>query len=532
VIVDLATQSDANPERRADIVIVGAGIAGLFLASSLRAKNIRVVVLESGSAEQKFEVHPLNRVVQLGDEYSGATKGRFRCVGGTSTRWGGALIPFSASDLHARPYLGLAGFPVGIDAVESYLPQVEKLFGVDDGSYDEEFVRKNGIKHVPIGDPDFRTRFAKWPPFRNRNVALLFRSTIASDPSVQIWINSTVTSFAVSPESGRITSVTGSCDGDRSITIQSSFVVICAGAIETTRLLLLLNRQYGGKIFQGCDALGRFFHDHISIAAAEIRAKQVFALNRMAGFRFLGAAMRSLRFELSPAAQVRERVGSAFGHISFKTDNLTGFDLLRQFLRSKQRNEPFRQGIAWEMLRELPFLSRLAFWRLAYGQLLWPVPATYELHVVAEQLPRATNRITLSSEVDCFGLPLAAIDWRIEPEDLKTFGVFGRCFERFWKENRLSDVGDLEWTDPSSRILSTHMPTTDVFHPGGSTRMGTDRVNAIVDSNLRSFHLRNLWVSSTSVFPSGGGENPTLMLILFTMRLADHLRGRLVDQAS
>jgi choline dehydrogenase-like flavoprotein len=142
-------------------------------------------------------------------------------------------------------------------------------------------------------------------------------------------------------------------------------------------------------------------------------------------------------------------------------------------------------------------------------------------------LPRASNFICLSPEKDCFGLPIAAIQWHIGREDLKPFEVFKRRFKEFWNRHGLLNVGELDWMyDPEvSQRLST-----DVFHPGGSTRMGIDRREAVVDSNLRSFEVPNLWVSSTSVFPSGGGENPTLMLILFTMRLADHLSNRIKAQ--
>jgi choline dehydrogenase-like flavoprotein len=71
---------------------------------------------------------------------------------------------------------------------------------------------------------------------------------------------------------------------------------------------------------------------------------------------------------------------------------------------------------------------------------------------------------------------------------------------------------------------------SDIFHPGGSTRMGRNPRTAVVDENLRTFAIKNLWVASTSVFPSGASANPTFMLILMTLRLADHLaqqhRGR------
>ena len=527
MIEDLARQADAHRTCETDVVIIGAGIAGLILATRLRRKNVRVAILESGAREQSADTHPLNRTVQLGAAYSGASHGRFRCLGGTSTRWGGALIPFIDHDLAARPYLGLSGFPVGGAALRPYLAEAEKLFGVDGGSYDEDFVRQIGATaYVPTNDTDVIVRFAKWPAFKSRNVAALLSSSIERDQGLEIWINSTATKFDVSTENGRIISVTGCGEGKRSITIAAKCVVICAGAIKSTRLLLLLDRQHDKKIFADCNALGRFFNDHISMSIANIKAKQIVKLNRMAGFRFLGSAMRSLRFELSAAVQEQAAIGSAFGHISFRTDKETGFDALRNFLRSQQRSKTIPLSALMAALRDVPYLAKMAVWRIIYNQLLWPTPAKYELHVVAEQLPRANNYIALASENDCFGLPLAAVRWQIEPQDLRTFAIFKRHFDEFWNRHGLRDVGELDWTLSADSSIGD-MAHTDVYHPGGSTRMGTDRHDAVLDANLRCFAVPNLWIASTSAFPSGGGENPTLMLILFTMRLADHLSGKL-----
>ena len=130
MIIDLA-EADVTNEIEADIAIVGAGIAGLLLATRLRKHGVRVIVLESGGYKQDESTHPLNRVVQLGQEYRGATEGRFRCLGGTSTRWGGALIPFLPDDMLSRPHLDLPAWPLDIAALETYLREVEYLFGVD-----------------------------------------------------------------------------------------------------------------------------------------------------------------------------------------------------------------------------------------------------------------------------------------------------------------------------------------------------------------------------------------------------------------
>jgi choline dehydrogenase-like flavoprotein len=47
--------------------------------------------------------------------------------------------------------------------------------------------------------------------------------------------------------------------------------------------------------------------------------------------------------------------------------------------------------------------------------------------------------------------------------------------------------------------------------------------DGVVDEQLRLFGTENVYVASTSVFPTGGTANPTLMLIALTLRLADHL---------
>ena len=526
MIVDLANQAIDHRNIETDVLIVGAGIAGLVLADRLRRKNVRVTILESGGRDPSTDGDPLNQVIQLGDPYTGATQGRSRCLGGTSTMWGGALLPFLTNDLAARPYLGLPAFPVRMEELAPYLPEVDKLFGLDSGSYEEEFVRQIGAsRRVPTGDDDFQVRFAKWPPFKNRNLALLLSKMLADDADLEVSVNSTVTEFEMS-EGGRVTLVTARHESGRSVTVGAKRIVICAGAIETTRLLLLLDRQHESRIFQECEALGRYFYDHISLPVAEIEPRDVNRLNRMAGFRFVGSTMRSLRFELTPRAQSSEGVGSAFGHISFRTTGSTGFDALRQFMRFQQRTGRIELCQLLSVVSELPYFVRVGFWRAFHRQLLWPRPAVYELHVVAEQLPKASNRVTLSVQRDVLGLPVAAIDWRVTSEDWRTFAVFGKRFDSFWTRRGLQAIGTLKWLNQANEGSGAPASQTDVYHPGGSTRMGADPRTSVLDPNLKVFGISNLWTASTAAFPSGGGANPTLTLILFVMRLADHLASR------
>ena len=112
-------RDDGRTEITAKVCIIGAGIAGLLTAWRLNSKGIPAVLLESGPRDADDAVHPLNAVEQLGQDYKGATRGRFRCLGGTSTRWGGQLVPIAPDAMEPRPYLGLPGWPVSADELSS-----------------------------------------------------------------------------------------------------------------------------------------------------------------------------------------------------------------------------------------------------------------------------------------------------------------------------------------------------------------------------------------------------------------------------
>jgi choline dehydrogenase-like flavoprotein len=67
--------------------------------------------------------------------------------------------------------------------------------------------------------------------------------------------------------------------------------------------------------------------------------------------------------------------------------------------------------------------------------------------------------------------------------------------------------------------------TGPAAHNMGLTRMGADPASSVVDADCRTHDLDNLWVAGSSVFPTGGGMNPTLTIAALSVRLAEHLDG-------
>jgi choline dehydrogenase-like flavoprotein len=53
--------------------------------------------------------------------------------------------------------------------------------------------------------------------------------------------------------------------------------------------------------------------------------------------------------------------------------------------------------------------------------------------------------------------------------------------------------------------------------------MGHDPKTSVVDKDCRVHGVENLYVASSSVFPTGGHANPTLLATALGVRLAEHL---------
>jgi len=492
----------------------------MVVASRLKQRGIRTLVVESGPERAGAEPNPLNEVVLEGQPYRACIEGRHRELGGTSVLWGGAMLPFLPCDVGPHTAGWHLDWPITFEDLACEFAEIEQIFRLPAGTYD--------VASIPRRyNQSFILRSAKWPPFSMRNIAHVLGSTIRG-PGLDVWVDATVSRFRLS-EYGHVCNVTAVGPSGAELDIEADEVVIAAGAIESTRLLLLLDAQHHNRVFEPEDLLGCYLFDHLSITAAEIVPINVTALNEIFGVSFDDGGMRDLRIEPSTVLRTTNRMPGAFAHITALSPTDSGFTALRAVFRDLQRNSSLPWRKIGALNRDLGWLARAAWWRYVKQRLLYPRHSKFELMAVIEQMPSERNRITLAREKqDAFGNPMTKIVWRANEEDHDTFRNLQKALCVWWGQSSFAKLARLQET-PEHLWRERLNSGSDIYHPGGTTRMGRSPSTGIVDANLRTFRVRNLHVVSTSTFPSGGSSNPTFMLIAVALRFARHLAAQLAS---
>ena len=524
MIKDVNCVEPGGTKVETQVCIIGAGTAGIFLAQQLRKSGIRVVILEAGDEVASSPETVDQYCIQKGIRYRGADYGRSFGLGGTSVLWGGQLIALTPSDTAARPEVGLDPWPIAYSDIAKHFANVKQQLGLPSESENES--RTALPKYYPLLsklDDDFELRLSTWLPFKTRNFSKAFAGKLRSDKDLEVWLNASVTGFIQSSKTGkqRISAVQARSVNGKAIVVCSDYIVVCAGALESTRLMLTLDESSEGQITSRGSPLGLNFSDHLSVTCGKFECRDWRRFNMETAPVFTSGVMRTPRLELSSAAQRRLALTSAFAHFTFVTHGETGFDVVRNILRRRQ-GELQDVGFSPATMRSVAKdITTMAYWRGFHRRLWIPRKADLLLQVDIEQTPNRDSRLFLADERDKLGRKRLVIDWRITQEDIRVIRTVAERTIKAWGSSPLEDIADLRLTLPEE--FDNFDSLYDVYHPTGTLRMGSSPSNSVVDANLMLWQFSNCYVSSTAVFPSAGSANPGLMHLALTSRLAEHL---------
>jgi len=538
----ISASLESASESDHETIIIGSGPAGLTLAMELARLGRPSLVLESGLAASSAAQELSDADLVDPSRHDSMSIAVARRLGGASNLWGGRCVPLDRVDFEPRAFTGGARWPIGYDDIAPFYETACRYAHCGEAAFDLPLPGARGVND----DFSFSAieRAANRPRFHQAHAALLKGSGL-----IDIRLGATVVDFALG-ENSRIASIAVAGADGRRRTLRGKRIVIAAGGLESTRLLLSMQRKHA-DLFGGAEGLlGRYYMGHIIGEIADI----VFADERLdEGFDFQldgrGSYVRR-RFTPSPALQradalpnisfwpvtppvadARHASGALSAVAMALSTPVLGRALVPELIRARHVSDPIdwaahARNVATDLPSTLKFLGGFIHKRYLSanripGFFLRNRARRYGLSYHSEQSPDATSRVSLSGDRDRLGLPKLRVDLRFSREDAE---AVGRAHDHLGGWLARSGFGRVEYRQPDiSQADAVMQRMAHGSHQIGSARMGRTRSEGIVDGNLCCFDCRNLYVASSAIFPTSGQANPTLSIVAFAARLAARL---------
>jgi choline dehydrogenase-like flavoprotein len=512
-----------------EVCVVGAGAAGITLARRLAASGIEVCLLESGGADYEKPSQDLASGESIGFSYYPLAESRLRLFGGTTAVWGGRVVELDPIDFERRSWIEHSGWPFGKETLAPYYAEAMRSLDFDTSMRGEKIWNEIGLNPPGFDSKLLRTDFFQFDEQFER-YTLRRCGDLVESAKVHVLLHATVLEIQADSEGTEIESVRiGNLAGGRGVVRAKTFV-LATGGLEVPRMLLNSRGVHREGLGNREDLVGRFFMEHPHARAGRVHARKMWKAlhilprtHRHNGFRYaaLGRA--------SEALQERYGVLNSSFTLALRRHPVTRIPLGKRLVNAVKWKVPHdhRGRSVWWMQKQIKrvIAEHIGMWNR------WAIARSgaQGLYVVAraEQAPNPDSRIVLSEELDPFGLPKMALDWRFLEVDKRSLSVLMGALDH--ELNRLG-IGRVEaspWLADESTpwevdpLVSNH--PIGGFHHMGTTRMAASAKHGVVDADCRVHGLGNLYIAGSSVFPTGGWANPTLTILALSLRLGDHL---------
>ena len=498
-----------------DVVVVGCGAGGLTLTQRLARDGLRVVALDAGpwwdpnddwvsdeaGSHKLYWTEP--RVISGRDPVALGSNNSGRGVGGSMVHFAGYVPRFHPSDFETYSKDGVgADWPISYSDIKPYYEHIEQELPAAGeawpwgdphryphhahrlGPNGEMFRRgaaKLGLRTRvgPVAIPNGR--------FGHRNHCI-YRGFCLQGCKVNAKASPLITHLPDALAHGaeirpdcmayQVVVAHGRAKGVRYLHEGTSYfqrariVALACYSIETPRLLLLsASSEYPDGLCNNSGQVGRY----VMVQGAPQTA---------------GRFAEEVRMWKAPPPEV---TCEEFYETDPTKDYARGFAIQNVApLPITYSEHVTAQGHWGEVLRE--YMRDYVHWAV--------------LGSLCEFLPRHENGVTLADETDRHGLRVANFSYS-EGENDKKLEVAAQAV----MEDILRAAG-------AEEVITIKR----YAHLVGGCRMAASAEQGVVDANLRTFAVPNLFVTDGSVMPTQGSANPALTIMALAARCAEYLK--------
>lgn len=541
---------------KTDVCIIGAGPSGITLARELANTSSHVTLLESGGVSQDPAIQDLSFGNTIGDDFLPLQITRNRQFGGNSNVWsikldrlenrhwqmGVRYVPLDNIDFQQRDWVPHSGWPIGREDLLPYYEKAQQVAHSGPFAYEPQAWSDRQVKPIEWAGDNFTSKVYQFGP---RQVFYQdYLEELSHSQKVDIYLYATAVELELRPNSQVIERVRCTNSTGKTYWIEARLFVIATGGIETAKLMLASNQSQLSGIGNENDLVGRFFMDHVLLdigslypASVELFAQSAFYDKRQVdGYSVMGHL--ALKEQTMAQNQLMNSTIVLFPRPDLRQTRAMA--ALKDLMEQGYLKKPLPQYwplIAQKLLQVaggLDHIATAAYLGKRYDQSLWPgfgrggwaeQPHThgrfkrFEVLLVTEQAPDPSNRVLLSRDRDALGIPRAELHWRWGQLNIDSARSIQDLFSDAVEKTGLGHFAAAR-RDGQPYLFGP----AGMAHHMGTTRMGANPQTSVVNSDCRVHSVPNLYIASSSVFPTGGYANPTLTILALSLRLGDHLK--------
>ena len=270
--------------------------------------------------------------------------------------------------------------------------------------------------------------------------------------------------------------------------------VLAANPVETAKLMLMspwrIHRGESWAVGNRSDQVGRNLMDHVMHLGWALTDEPVYSFRGPISTGII-ETFRDGEHRCDHSAFIL-----AVSNGGWWGEN-SPYNLVHTYVKKGVRGKELRDRVADHVSRQISITAEL------------------------EQIPSPHNRVLPSRQFrDKLGIPKPEIHY-----DLGRYDRLGYVKAKRVLSQIFATLGEEYTASPQGRPQSFQVDGEPFFlrgagHVIGTTRMGDDPEDSVVDAYLRCHDHENLFLAGASVFPMAGTANPTLTLAALSLRAA------------